>query len=121
MRRMKGNIPDIHNIGLVDRTIRFAIGGVLFSAGALSEVLTFWETVSMIVALYPLLTSVIGWDPVYQFAEYRSGRNSGHNVTGTLPYQIDAALGHNPIPDAGYSYDHSLTGSHQEPVMRKAA
>lgn len=118
MDRVKGNIQDPHNIGLIDRAIRFFAGGALLFVGVISAVTTdgiqVWQAVIVLVSIYPLMTCMMGWDPVYQIIGMRTGSDSGRNVTGTLPYQVDAAMRHNPQPDKDYEYDHSLTGSHHE-------
>lgn len=116
MDRVKGNIQDPHNIGLIDRAVRFFAGGALLFVGVISAVtadgIQVWQAVLVLVSIYPLMTCMMGWDPVYQIIGVRTGSDSGRNVTGTLPYQVDAAMRNNPQPDKDYEYDHSLTGSH---------
>ena len=118
MDRLKGNMQDLHNIGLIDRAIRFFIGGALLFLGVLSAVLSggvnVWHALAVLVSIYPLMTCMMGWDPVYQLIGLRTGADRGRNVTGTLPYQIDAAMKHNPQPEEGYEYDHSLTGARHD-------
>ena len=124
MSRIKGNMPPAENIGLVDRMVRFFGGGALMTFGVLSALLTGHDVISAIailLAVYPLMTAIMGWDPLYQLFGVRTcALGGGRNQCGTLPYELDSALGNEPKPDEGYGYDHSLTGSHRPPG-RKAA
>ena len=116
MSRIKGKMPPAENIGLVDRMVRFFAGGILMTYGVLSAFLTGHDVVSataILLAVYPLMTTMMGWDPFYEIFGARSCQlEGGRNQCGTLPYELDSALGHEPKPDEGYDYDHSLTGSH---------
>ena len=118
MSRISGKISPTENIGLVDRMVRFFGGGVLMAYGVLKIVLTGNDVISaaaILLAVYPLMTTLMGWDPFYQIIGGRScNLEGGRNQCGTLPYEVDAALGHEPKPDEGYEYDHSLAGSHHE-------
>lgn len=126
MERTKGNIPVVQNIGLVDRFIRFFGGGAILAWGALSLALEAGSpisaTIAILLAVYPLMTTVMGWDPFYQLLGTRTcSLEGGRNQCGTLPYEVDAAVGHNPQPDRGFDYDHSLAGSHHDPGHKSAA
>lgn len=116
MSRIRGKVAPVENIGLVDRMVRFVAGGALMTFGILKIVLTGNDVVSataILLAVYPLMTTCMGWDPFYHLIGGRScSLEGGRNQCGTLPYEVDAALGHNPEPDEGYEYDHSLAGSH---------
>ena len=70
------------------------------------------EAVTLLLAVYPLMTCVMGWDPFYHFVGFRTGDEAGRNVTGTFPYQVDAAMGNNPIPDKDYENDHETNKPH---------
>jgi Inner membrane protein YgaP-like, transmembrane domain len=124
MSRIRGKMPPAENIGLVDRMVRFFGGGALMTFGVMSAVLTGHSVISaaaILLAVYPLMTTVMGWDPFYQlFGARTCTLEGGRNQCGTLPYELDSALGHEPKPEEGYDYDHSLTGSHRE-TKRKAA
>lgn len=119
MERIRGNITPAENIGLIDRMVRFFGGGALLAYGVISIVTTGHDLVSavaVLLAIYPLMTTIMGWDPFYQLLGTRTcGLESGRHQCGTLPYEMDAALGNNPQPDKGYEYDRSLTGSHHAP------
>lgn len=116
MSRIRGKVAPVENIGLVDRMVRFVGGGVLMTYGTLKIVLTGNDVVSaaaILLSVYPLMTTCLGWDPIYQLLGGRScSLEGGRNQCGTLLYELDAALGHNPEPDEGYEYDHSMAGSH---------
>jgi hypothetical protein len=124
MSRIRGNMPPAENIGLIDRMVRFFGGGALMTFGVLSALLTQHDVVSavaILLAVYPLMTTVMGWDPFYQLFGLRSCTlEGGRNQCGTLPYEVDSALGNEPKPDQGFEYDHSLVGS-QHTTKRKTA
>ena len=127
MSRIRGMIRPIENIGLVDRAVRFFGGGALMTYGVVQIILGGHDIVSavaILLAVYPLMTTFMGWDPFYHLFDARScSLAGGRNQCGTFPYEVDSALGHEPIPDQGFEYDHSLVGSHHEPRIkeRKAA
>jgi hypothetical protein len=125
MSRIRGKIAPTENIGLVDRMVRFFGGGALMTFGVLNALLTGHDVISAIailLAVYPLMTTLMGWDPVYQlFGARTCSVEGGRNQCGTLPYELDSALGHEPKPDEGYDYDHSLAGSHHTPKRKVAA
>jgi len=104
----------VQNLGWLDRVLRFAIGAVLLAlpcylmVSGIMEVK--WYLVgAMLLSVYPLLTSVIGIDQIYNFFNVKSCGTSPRNQCGSFPYEIDAALGHNPIPDS--KIEHSLEHS----------
>jgi len=102
------------NLGWLDRVLRFAAGAVLLAMpcylviSGIMEVR--WYLVgAMLLSVYPLMTSIIGIDQVYKFFNVKSCGTSTRNQCGTFPYEIDAALGRNPIPDN--HVEHSLERS----------
>lgn len=126
MSRIRGNMPPAENIGLLDRMVRFFGGGALMTFGVLSALFTGHDVMSAIavlLAIYPLMTTIMGWDPIYQLLGTRTcAVEGGRNQCGTLPYEVDSALGHEPKPNEGYNYDHSLTASqHETKTKTKAA
>ena len=64
----------------------------------------------MMLSIYPAFTSIVGWDLLYQMTNVKSCGLSERNQCCSFPYEIDATLGHNPIPNN--DSDHSLAGSH---------
>jgi len=110
-------LSEVHNLGLIDRVARLLLAVVLIG-GAITSILNrsvvTWQVTIVLFAIYPLMTGMLGWDPLYSVGHTKTCDLSNHNRCGTFPYQIDAILGHNPISDKGYEYDHSLTASHHE-------
>jgi len=126
MKQFNEKITPVQNIGLTDRMLRFFLGGALFAGGVLAMAVmgsvTLWSALAVIVSIYPLMTTMMGWDPFYQMANARTcSLEGGRNQCGTFPYEVDAALGHEPKPEEGREYDHSLTGAHHEAQHKKAA
>jgi len=118
----------VENIGWLDRIIRMVLGSVLLvvpvimlathamrldEGGSVSA----WWYVAMLVALYPFWTSSIGWDPVYNLFNVCTCGGSEKNPCGTFPYEVDAAVGHHPIPDS--EVVHSLAAAHHAGKGRK--
>ncbi len=118
-------IGPTQNIGLVDRMVRFFGGGALMAYGVISALITGQSIVSavaILLAVYPLMTTMMGWDPFYQLFGARSCTlEGGRNQCGTFPYEVDAALGHDPKSKEGREYDHSLTAAHHKSEQRKSA
>jgi hypothetical protein len=125
MSRITGKIAPVENIGLVDRMVRFFGGGALMAFGVFTALTTTHDLVSagaILLGVYPLMTTMMGWDPIYLLFGARSCTvEGGRNQCGTLPYELDSALGHNPKPREGYEYDHSMTGAHQNSAGKVAA
>ena len=123
MSKLTGKISPVENIGLADRMIRFFGGGALMAFGVFSALTTAHDLVSaaaILLGVYPLMTTMMGWDPLYQlFGARTCSVDGGRNECGTLPYEVDSALGHKPKPVAGYEYDHSLAGTRQEAMRRE--
>lgn len=117
MKHLVNQIRVLQNLGWLDRTIRVVVSMALIGAGAFSASSGLaWPTYALLFAIYPLLTGIIGYDPVYSQFKIRSCGLAERNQCGTFPYEIDAALGHHPIP--GSDIEHSLEHSHHS--TRKA-
>lgn len=129
---MKGNtdtknrwIPQ--NLGWLDRLLRFVIGTAILAISLTILVLTGqpewlspnqevadWVYYAPFISLYFFFTAMLGADPVYGLLRLRSCGNSPRNPCGTFPFEVDAALGHNPMPES--DIEHSLsTSRHQKP------
>jgi hypothetical protein len=117
-----GKVVSLQNTGLFDRTIRFLIGGAMLAGGIaylnlvsepLAQTTGIVAFIVMILSLYPLLTALVGVDPIYAAAGIRSCNDSGRNQCGTLPYQIMAILGKAPRY-CETDDERSLTSCHDE-------
>lgn len=117
-----------HNIGLFDRISRFVIGVAMLAggsyyvaqAGAL-HAYTATEAgmlVMMLVSIYPLMTAILGVDPLYSITGVKSGGDTGRNQCGTFPYQVKAALGKAPRYCETGDCEHSLESCHDDPRER---
>jgi hypothetical protein len=106
----------IQNVGWLDRLLR-VIGGAILLAVPVSFILVnlenaSWASYVVLVSVYPLLTGIIGWDPVYEIAKVKTCGMSERNPCGTFPFEVDAALGHHPIPRS--DIEHSLENSRHQ-------
>lgn len=124
MERIKSRLSVVQNLGLADRMVRVFIGTALLAGGIVSmfnNAMLTWEPYAMLISIYPLLTCMLGWDPMYaSFGARSCSLEGGRNACGTFPYEVDAAVaGSKLVPDT--DYDHSLYNSHHEPESKKAA
>lgn len=118
-------VKGYHNIGLIDRVVRLVVGIAMLAggafyvaqAGALHTYTTTEMTmlITILVSIYPLLTAVLGVDPIYTVTDTSSGSNTGRNQCGTFPYQIKAALGKAPRYSETADSEHSLESCHDDP------
>ncbi len=94
----KSNVPQ--NLSLIDRVVRLVLGlvmiSVLFFDNPYFVLSTTWMSVLVLVSIYPLMTGMLGVDPLYAAAHVKSCDTSEHNQCGTLPYQAAAATDHIP-------------------------
>ena len=105
------------NLGLWDRIFRVVLGCVLLAVpyftitqiGVMSEM---WHSLLIILSIYPFLTGILGVDPFYRLMNVKSCDLSSRNRCGSFPFQVDAFLGHHPIPED--DYEHTLTNSRHE-------
>jgi len=115
---------DVHppqNIGLIDRLIRLLIGAVLIGTSyyyvahmdQVASVWDVWGTYAILIAIYPIMTGMLGWDPFYAALHMRSCGDAGRNQAGTLPYQVEAMFGHTPKYTESDS-ERSLGSTHDE-------
>jgi hypothetical protein len=117
MDRIANKIGVVQNMGLIDRTLRFVIGGILLgtTAGylqATGSTMLDWHAYIGLLSIYPFITAILGWDPFYHLfnAKSCSLNVEDRNQCGTFPYEVEAALGKKPKPEKGF--DHSVFGSH---------
>lgn len=59
--KMENTIMDF-NMGMNDRVNRFMVGAILIVLSMVSVITPTWIA---LIALYPILTAIISWDPVY--------------------------------------------------------
>jgi len=114
MKTLTKKIGVIQNLGIADRSLRVIVGAFLLG-GAVAHLqigggYVGWHAYAGLISIYPFLTGILGWDPVYKLFSVKTCRKTGRNQCGTFPYEVDALLGHRPRPD--HEYDHSLSGSH---------
>ena len=114
MKTLLNKLGVVQNTGLLDRVLRVIIGAIMLIGVIVyiqrTGVVVDWEAYVALLSIYPLLSGILGWDPLYAMVRYRTCRMTGRNQCGTLPYQVDAVMGHRPRPN--HDYDHSLAGSH---------
>lgn len=70
-------VVPIKNLSLIGRIIRFFIGGAMYAVGWYMIVdwgYVFYGIVVSLVSAYPLMTAMLGWDPLYQLTGSRARR-----------------------------------------------
>ena len=110
------------NLGWLDRLIRVIIGTALIASAVTFLTLSpetptwlsdgspmSWPYYAILIAIYPLLTAILGRDPIYALMGIRSCGTSQRNPCGTFPFEVDAAVGNTPRPRD--DIEHSLSNS----------
>ena len=90
------------NLGSIDRSLRAIVGFTalitvlvaarsqgMFLGYSPDEFPYFWVS---LIAFYPTLTAMLGWDPFYQVFGIRSETPLKGDVSGTIPEQTDALI-----------------------------
>ena len=101
-KRKQVTIPNPYNIGSIDRSLRFIIGGVLM--GSLfyltpAAVVSVAGTELMLmkflplISIYPLLTAWLGWDPIYHLLRINSSTRIQKDVCADIVDQVKEAAG----------------------------
>ena len=87
----------IQNVGWLNRTFRFVVGTIMIAYPCYLFVntgtITDWGIYSMLIAIYPLLSGILGWDPIYASMEVRSCDTSNRNLCGTITEELDSTFG----------------------------
>jgi Inner membrane protein YgaP-like, transmembrane domain len=60
------------NLGRWDRVLRIVLGTGALGVGWAGMLPDWWAVVCKLFGLYPLLTGVLGWDPLYALARFRT-------------------------------------------------
>lgn len=86
----------VQNLGWLDRAFRFVgafilLGYPLYATG--DGTMSTFHVVLMLISIYPLVTAILGWDPLYSAVGLRSCDTSKRNRCGSFPYEVDTALG----------------------------
>lgn len=112
---MRTSLSVVQNLGLYDRCLRVLAGVILLGGSVahlvLADSMVSWHAYTSLLSIYPFLTGILGWDPLYEMAEVRSCQLTGRNQCGTFPYELESVLGGTPQPEE--EYDHSLAGVHR--------
>ena len=101
MKNAIKSIGVVQNIAWYERVVR-VVAGALMIAGPIFLMSTEmqvapWMSYVMLVAIYPLLTGIMGFDVLYTLLGVKTCGTSNRNQCGSFPFEVDAALGHNPI------------------------
>ena len=81
----------IQNIGLIDRVVRMLVGIAMISTWFFYpiESVSMWFAILPLLGVFPLLSGIIGWCPIYALFHTKSCGMDKHNSCGTLPDQFD--------------------------------
>lgn len=79
MKQTYETISKPHNIGPLDTAVRLALaGGGLYALTLGAGQVSAWNSVLALLAVYPLVTAICRWDPLYDFAGIRTRRGQFH-------------------------------------------
>ena len=99
-KRKQVTIPNPYNIGSIDRSIRFIIGGVLMGSIFYLTPTAVWSVAGTelmlmkflpLISIYPLITAWLGWDPIYELFNTTSETRFKSDVCNGLLQQARAA------------------------------
>ena len=103
----------LQNMSWLDRAVRFVIGIVMLFLPLVWLMETTneatWHVYSIIASIYPLLSSILGIDPIYKMFKFRSCGTSKENACGTFPFQVASIFNKKPVPKT--HKEHSLEAS----------
>jgi len=112
MKRLYSKLGAVQNVGLLDRVVRLVVGAAMVGVvymDFLNAVAFGWHAYLPILAIYPLMTGSLGWDPLYAAGHVKSCDTSSRNQCGTFPYEIESAVGKDVHCADGY--DCSISGN----------
>jgi hypothetical protein len=98
-KRKQKTIPNPYNIGFIDRSIRFLIGGVMLGSvfyltpAAVVSILGYDVMLMKLLSflsLYPLLTAWLGWDPIYEAMSFDSATQLKEDISADIVDQMKA-------------------------------
>lgn len=107
----------VQNLSLLDRTLRIASGAALIAI-VVTQLFGNAYNYLAILAIYPCLTGMFGWDPLYSLKRAKSCDISVRNRCGTYAFQVNSAVGKEMACNDGY--DCSVAG-HNKAQMSKQA
>ena len=72
------NIPNVNNIGYMDATLRMLVGIALIAPALMQVPHSTWGFVgvSALLSIYPFVTAICRWDPMYQLFDVRSTKET---------------------------------------------
>jgi len=119
IKSIKQHLLTVQNLGLYDRLTRVVLAALMIGVPAFDLVyrdsILGWHAYLILLSIYPALTAILGWDPFYSLFKIRSCAIA---QAGTFPYQVSDALGHHPLVDKEYEFDHSLSSDpHKDTVL----
>lgn len=122
MLTLTKNAHPIENIGLVDRVIRLLLGAGLIGTSYVYlahlqqqlGVWDIWASYAILFSIYPMMTAMLGWDPLYALFNVRTCGDTGRHQSGSMPYQIATMFGHTPKYTES-DRERSLGSTHEEP------
>lgn len=94
-------IPNPYNIGFLDRSLRFIIGGAMLGSvvylspsivvSLLGNEIMLMKVLALL-SLYPLLTAWIGRDPIYHLLSINSATRLKEDKCGDIVDQVKTAI-----------------------------
>ncbi len=114
----------VQNMGWLDRTIRVILGAGLIVAVLyrLQADLPMGAYAYLpILAIYPLMTGLLGWDPFYAASHVKSCDTSAgsRNKCGTFLFEVESAMGRDVKCRDGYDCSISANEHVEEEQQRK--
>lgn len=93
LRNTSKHTVNADNVGIHDRYARLLLAAVLLSpVFATSSGPLGWITLPILASIYPVLTAIMAWDPVYARLNFSTVRDK--SVPGNTEQELEAPLSH---------------------------
>lgn len=81
----------LQNIGIIDRVSRVLVGSAMIGVWFVYPIasVSMWFALLPLLGVFPLITGILGWCPVYGMLKTKSCGSDKRNSCGTFPDQLD--------------------------------
>lgn len=99
MQALRKKLGVVQNLGWLDRSLRMIVGWIVIAIAYVDlyqGAMFGWHAYAIVFSVYPILTALFGWDPLYSFKGVKTCDTKDSNRCGTFPFEIQSAMGHHP-------------------------
>lgn len=93
LRNTYTHAVNANNVGIYDQYTRLLLAAVLLSPVFLTSSGPLdWMTLPILASVYPILTAIMAWDPIYARLNFSTVRDE--SVPGNAEQELEAPLSH---------------------------